>query len=63
MGSSRTADEGKELLGGRTYEDIKADQKTKLTGSVKNGGFGDWNDHTNYKDSDPEMKLIKDFMK
>lgn len=63
MGSTRTADEGKELLNGRTYENIKAEQKVKLTGSVENGGFGNWNDHINYKDSDPEMDLIKDFMK
>ena len=63
MGSTRTADEGKELLNGRTYENIKAEQKAKLSGSVENGGFGNWNDHINYKDSDPEMDLIKDFMK
>lgn len=60
MGSTRTADEGKELLGGRTYEDIKAETKTSVEETVNKGGMGGWQDHKNYTGNE---KWIQDFMK
>ena len=59
MGSTRTADEGKELLGGRTYEDIKAETKTSVEETVNKGGMGGWQDHKNYTGNE---KWLQDFM-
>ena len=58
LGSSRTSEEGKQLLGIDQYSDVVAQSRAKVEES-----FGDWSDHTNYKDTDAEMRQIKDFMK
>ena len=60
MGSTRTADEGKELLNGRTYENIKAETKSSVEEIVNKGGMIGWQDHINYSGNE---KWIQDFMK
>lgn len=60
MGSTRTADEGKELLNGRTYENIKAETKSSIEETVNKGGMIGWRDHRDYSGNE---KWIQDFMK
>lgn len=60
MGSTRTADEGKELLDGKTYEDIKIETKSSVAETVNKGGFGGWQDYDNYTGNE---EWIQDFMK
>ena len=60
MGSTRTADEGKELLNGRTYENIKAETKSSIEETVNKGGMIGWQDHINYSGNE---EWIQDFMK
>ena len=60
MGSTRTADEGKKLLNGRTYENIKAETKSSVEETVNKGGMIGWQDHKNYSGNE---EWIQDFMK
>ena len=60
MGSTRTADEGKELLNGRTYENIKAETKSSVEETVNKGGMIGWQAHKNYSGDE---EWIQDFMK
>ena len=60
MGSTRTADEGKELLNSRTYENIKAETKSSIEETVNKGGMMGWKDHRNYSGDE---EWIQDFMK
>ena len=63
FGSNRSGEEISELLGGQGYDDILDASKSKVTAAVKDGGFGDWNDHINYSKDDAEWGMIEDFMK
>lgn len=63
FGSNRSGEEISELLGGQGYDDILDASKSKVTAAVKDGGFGDWNDHINYSKNDEEWGMIEDFMK
>ncbi|MDD4804361.1 MAG: phage tail tape measure protein [Candidatus Pacebacteria bacterium] len=58
LGSTRTSEEGKQLLGIDQYSDVVTQSRKQVEES-----FGDWNNHINYKDADAEMQQIKDFMK
>lgn len=62
FGSNRSGEEISELLGGNGYDDILEASKSKVTAEVKDGGFGDWNDHINYSKNDKEWGMIEDFM-
>ena len=57
LGSTRSADQIRDLIGETTYEDIKSQKFNDTKQS-----FGDWNDHINYKESDAEWDMIQDFM-
>ena len=62
LGSNRTVEQAKELLGEDGYSGILEDSRAKVAGAVDDGGFGDWNDHINYSESDAEWGKIQDFM-
>lgn len=57
LGSNRTAEQTKELLGENAYQDAFNTSKT----GVKER-FDDWNDHINYSEDDSEWKDIQKFM-
>ena len=58
-GSTRNAEELKEIMGIDSYDDIQKNARKDVEDK-----FGDWNDHINYDiDNDEEGDMIKDFMK
>ena len=57
LGSTRSADQIKDLIGDTTYEDIKSQKLNETKQS-----FGDWNNKIDYKESDAEWGMIQDFM-
>ena len=57
IGSLRTAEQGRELLGADGYSGIVEGSRQKVSNS-----FGDWNDHINYSEDDAEWKDIQNFM-
>lgn len=61
-GSTRSADQIRDLLGDSAYDDAKSQARQKVSDT-----FGDWNDHYNYDTSSDtsaeEWKMIEDFMK
>ena len=57
LGSNRTAEQTKELLGENAYQDAFNTSKT----GVKER-FGNWNDHIDYSEDDSEWKDIQKFM-
>ena len=62
LGSTRTIEEGYELLGEEGFDGAIANSRKKVEET-----FGDWNDSKNYDDwgdtTDAEWKMIEDFMK
>lgn len=62
LGSTRTIEEGYELLGEEGFDGAVANSRKKVEET-----FGDWNDHYNYDShsgtTDDEWAMIEDFMK
>lgn len=57
LGSNRTAEQTKELLGENAYQDAFNTSKTGVEER-----FGNWNDHIDYSEDDSEWKDIQKFM-
>lgn len=59
-GINRSAEEGRELLGGQDYSDIVAERRKNMQKEFN--ADNDWNDHINYNENSAEWDKIQDFM-